>query len=390
MYVVTLRQYGIRLTWYVIVTQSSFESPCSPLIGAEGYTPSGFDSGFHPTPKTISLNINTTDPLWFYCRQTDHCRKGMVFAVNPSTHGDHTFAAFQARAIASAPPRDPPGTGYLTPIRKIVDVVVGANGTLAYDPPFVDASAGDEIRFNFVAKNHTATQSSFDQPCTSQIGPDGVSITGFDTGFNFVANGSAPVKQSFIMPQTDKPLWFYCRQTGHCAKGMVFAVNAPKHGDHTFDAFRKKATNTGGGDVNNGTRIGSTPLGDALESTSNGKGDSDDVKSPKVSRRHLVAALAIVGGVLVVFVMVIAVVCFPSRKQRNRYTPTLLQEEHNDRRAVYTHPVKVEADRFTVPEGGTDSMESLNGHVGEPGEDATSRTFRSLPSKGYRGPYDFL
>ncbi|KAF8333958.1 uncharacterized protein EI90DRAFT_3280215 [Cantharellus anzutake] len=29
-------------------TQSSFDSPCSPLIGSDGVTPTGFDSGLNP------------------------------------------------------------------------------------------------------------------------------------------------------------------------------------------------------------------------------------------------------------------------------------------------------------------------------------------------------
>jgi hypothetical protein len=47
--------------------------------------------------------------------------------------------------------------------------------------------------------------------------------------------------------QTD-PLWFYCRQTGHCAQGMVFAVNAPTTGNHTFQDFLANAL---GSDVTN-------------------------------------------------------------------------------------------------------------------------------------------
>lgn len=37
------------------------------------------------------------------------------------------------------------------------------------------------------------------------------------------------------------PLWFYCRQIGHCAQGMVFAVNAPTTGNKTFQNFLANA-----------------------------------------------------------------------------------------------------------------------------------------------------
>jgi len=42
-------------------------------------------------------------PLWFYCRQTvpvPHCKKGMVFAINPPKTGN-TFEKFKALALAS-------------------------------------------------------------------------------------------------------------------------------------------------------------------------------------------------------------------------------------------------------------------------------------------------
>ncbi|KAF8337010.1 uncharacterized protein EI90DRAFT_2992207 [Cantharellus anzutake] len=230
-------------------TQSSFDFPCSRLTNLYGRHP-GFDSGFqpidasHPVDKTVSFHVQTQDPLWFYCRQTGHCGKGMVFAINPPSSGDETFDNFKKKALATA--GDAGGGSKLGVTGNVIDVTVGKDGQLSYTPPHVQAKTGDEIRFTFVSKNHTATQSSFDQPCSPQISPDGHTITGFDTGFQPVASGSAPRQASFIMPQTDKPLWFYCRQTGHCAKGMVFAINPPPWGDHSFDAFRQKAIATGG------------------------------------------------------------------------------------------------------------------------------------------------
>lgn len=237
-------------------TQSSFDSPCSELIGADGHTPTGFDTGFNPIDpsnpqnKSASFLVQTLDPLWFYCRQQGHCQKGMVFAVNPPDSGNHTFAQFLAKAEGNLKNTTTMDLGYDEPThhRNIIDILVGNDGTLTFQPPTVQAVARDQIRFNFVSKNHTVTQSSFDQPCTPQIGPDGMNITGFDTGFTPVADGSAPVQKSFVMPQTDKPLWFYCRQTGHCAKGMVFGINAPSTGKNTFSEFQKKAIRTGKND----------------------------------------------------------------------------------------------------------------------------------------------
>ncbi|KIK00142.1 hypothetical protein K443DRAFT_679414 [Laccaria amethystina LaAM-08-1] len=122
------------------------------------------------------------------------------------------------------------------------NVEVGAGGQLAYDPPYITASAGDTVNFIFNPKNHTVTQSSFNTPC--------VSSNGFKTGFVPVsANTSSadlPVKQ-FTVPAGTAPLWFYCGQTGHCGQGMVFAINAPADPDpHSFSAFQKLAIATNG------------------------------------------------------------------------------------------------------------------------------------------------
>jgi plastocyanin len=80
------------------VTQSTFATPCEAM-------PNGLDSGFVPvaanatSTQAFTITVNTTAPLWFYCRQVDHCISGMVFAVNPTAN--KTFAAFQAAANAS-------------------------------------------------------------------------------------------------------------------------------------------------------------------------------------------------------------------------------------------------------------------------------------------------
>ncbi|KAL8292712.1 hypothetical protein RQP46_001324 [Phenoliferia psychrophenolica] len=78
------------------VTQSSFSAPCS-------YSATGLDSGI-TTAAGLSWNVTveTSDALWFSCRQTGHCEAGMVFAVNAPTTGN-TFEAFQANARSAAP-----------------------------------------------------------------------------------------------------------------------------------------------------------------------------------------------------------------------------------------------------------------------------------------------
>lgn len=81
------------------VTQSTFAEPCRKMEG-------GMDSGFMPNPEgkagvEWSMTVETTEPLWFYCKQQNgiHCGKGMVFAINAATTGDKTMSAFKQLAI---------------------------------------------------------------------------------------------------------------------------------------------------------------------------------------------------------------------------------------------------------------------------------------------------
>ncbi|KAJ7625319.1 Cupredoxin [Mycena polygramma] len=118
-----------------------------------------------------------------------------------------------------------------------IQVQVGANGT-TYTPNSVTAAQGDNIVFQFVAGNHSVTQSSFAAPCT-YLSPSGV-----DSGFQLVAAGATQVPQwSFTVNNASAPLWFFCAQTTHCQKGMVFSVNAPTTGK-TFASFQTAAMAT--------------------------------------------------------------------------------------------------------------------------------------------------
>ncbi|KAG8700271.1 hypothetical protein FRC11_013072 [Ceratobasidium sp. 423] len=125
------------------------------------------------------------------------------------------------------------------PEPKTHKVTVGAWGQLRYDPEYVHAEVGDCIEFEFHPKNHTVTESSFDDPCNAIDG-------GFRTGFVPVAKEDEydlPIRKFNVTDE--KPHWFYCGQVGHCPAGMVFAVNPPKKGN-TFDKFQKTAEETGG------------------------------------------------------------------------------------------------------------------------------------------------
>lgn len=61
-------------------------------------------------------------------------------------------------------------------------VTVGNGGTLTFTPSEISAQPGDTVTFQFMAKNHTATQSSFKDPCRSLTSTSTTGQVGFDSG----------------------------------------------------------------------------------------------------------------------------------------------------------------------------------------------------------------
>ncbi|KAF7313250.1 putative Cupredoxin [Mycena kentingensis (nom. inval.)] len=127
--------------------------------------------------------------------------------------------------------------------QNTIDVNVGPTGAFIYDPPSVTAAPGDIIRFTFNPKNHTVTQSSFDQPCVPIVG-------GATSGFRPVSNASALLPQWTFTVANSNPAWFFCEQIGHCGLGMNFAINAPAAPDpHSFETFQELAKKLNGTDA---------------------------------------------------------------------------------------------------------------------------------------------
>jgi len=109
------------------------------------------------------------------------------------------------------------------------NVTVGSNGQLAFSPTNVTADAGDIILFQFMSVSHSATQSTFNTPCTANS-------SGFDSG---VSSSSSALVQYSVLINDTTPLWVFCKVDSHCASGMVFAVNPTT--SQTYDAFKAKA-----------------------------------------------------------------------------------------------------------------------------------------------------
>ncbi|KAF2742389.1 hypothetical protein M011DRAFT_412678 [Sporormia fimetaria CBS 119925] len=123
-------------------------------------------------------------------------------------------------------------------------VATGMAPSLAYFPESITAAQGDVVKFVFMQKNHTVTQSTFEAPCNAMAG-------GLDSGFkpNPEGKSGAEFEWEMTVPTTE-PLWFYCKQrTGvHCGKGMVFAINAKPEGDKTMAHFKQLAIKLNGTD----------------------------------------------------------------------------------------------------------------------------------------------
>jgi len=139
--------------------------------------------------------------------------------------------ALFSSAVTSSPLAAPPES--CAP--QLFSVIVGSlEGNLIYTPPYITgARPGDVVAFTFSRRNHTVTQSSFEYPCTSLEG-------GFDTGFTHAVEDGQAVNGTFTVNVTsEEPTWVYCRQTGACGKGMVFAINPNE--DQTFEEFLERA-----------------------------------------------------------------------------------------------------------------------------------------------------
>lgn len=286
------------------VVQTSFGEVCHPLLDTS-YKPV-FETQFFPvanddtTFPTFDYTVqDASKPLWFYCSQKAHCGKGMVFSINcPSGDAPNSLDNFVKSALefgaqeaaasswAATATSDVYGTKTYAPVYHptvtdivtlgdkvwtttyesyynspnptpasvegtVHEVIVGGDNGLTYNPPSIAANVRDTIVFKFVSKNHTATQSSFGNPCLPLSQTSLTGQSGFDSGF---LPGSADNSPTYSITVNDTaPIWVYCQQKGHCGNGMVFAVNADESSDRNFAAFQQLAKTLNGTSASNPT-----------------------------------------------------------------------------------------------------------------------------------------
>jgi hypothetical protein len=89
-------------------TESSFETPCTKLAGAQFDTNFGnFNPDDIPNLHPFDITLDSDRPRFFYCKQANktpnsHCGKGMVFALNVDAA---TFAQYKANAAVDGFPK---------------------------------------------------------------------------------------------------------------------------------------------------------------------------------------------------------------------------------------------------------------------------------------------
>jgi len=322
------------------VTQSSLAAPCSQKDG-------GFNSGFMPVAAnvtsdfpTFTITVNDTNPIWVFCDQnaglpTSHCGMGMVFAVNCGADGSpQSFTSFQNSALAigaslqmnsssssssgygssssnstsssgSSSTTEPPATNASSTTTTSAagtthTVTVGANGALAFSPNQFAAAIGDVVEFQFMAKNHTATQSTFAAPCEKEQFT--TSSVGFDSGFMPVAANATGFPTFSITINETTPVWVYCRQTNpvdHCGSGMVLGINSNETtgSTKTFADFQALAMQING--TSNGTSSSNSSSSGSGSSSGNGSSTNPSGAASGASPRYTVAlpaTLALVGA----------------------------------------------------------------------------------------------
>ncbi|KAE9994813.1 hypothetical protein EG327_000026 [Venturia inaequalis] len=93
------------------IIQSTFNKPCEPMFGgfyssiiSVNQTAKARASTASLVPPSYVLPITDTLPQWFYCSRGDHCKKGMVGVINPSSSQDQTLENYKiaAKIVAKA------------------------------------------------------------------------------------------------------------------------------------------------------------------------------------------------------------------------------------------------------------------------------------------------
>jgi len=173
-------------------------------ISSSGNSKSSSDSSSNSDSKSSSNNGNSNNVI---IQESTTINEVIIIWVN-NGGGQATTTVTSTTTVAGA-----------AAVAATHTVTVGGSAGLVYSPDTIEAAIGDMVIFTFNSQNHTATQSAFTTPCEKLVG-------GMDSGFMPNLNNSVvPPPQMAMQVTVATPIWFYCRQTGHCGKGMTFSIN---------------------------------------------------------------------------------------------------------------------------------------------------------------------
>ena len=125
------------------VVQSSFDKPCEPLTGGNGFYSGFFNVAESLTEDRPNFRVqvkNASAPMWFYCSQGQHCQGGMVGVINPPKSGERTLDAYKSASADADENVSPEGdaTG------GEVGTVSSGNETSGSNDTSSDSKDGDE------------------------------------------------------------------------------------------------------------------------------------------------------------------------------------------------------------------------------------------------------
>ncbi|KAI0302343.1 hypothetical protein B0F90DRAFT_1667553 [Multifurca ochricompacta] len=153
---------------------------------------------------------------------------------------------------------------------KTIVITVGGN-TTTFVPQSVAAALGDIVTFNFVSGNHTATESTFSNPCIPAHETD-ITINGFDSGFRETrSNTSGSILTVPILIQNvNHTFWFF--DYNSCGEGGVGVINDNESSTETLAGF-----------VRNAIRLNGTSSSDNTSTSTSSRPSSTTSSSPSVS-----------------------------------------------------------------------------------------------------------
>jgi len=163
---------------------------------------------------------------------------------------------------------------YLAAAETIVIIVGGnnTNGTITFNPSRVNAVLGDTVVFTFASGNHTATQSTFSNPCIPAHDTN-VTINGFDSGFRNTTPGTPDsiLSVPILEQNQNQPFWFFDANT--CGEGGVGVINDDESSTETLAGF-----------VRNAIRLNGTNSSDSSSGTSTGSRTTASITSSSVPK----------------------------------------------------------------------------------------------------------